>query len=63
MIDNPTKFGFSEKAGRMYDGEMYVDAIHPTTAAHRHVARELGSFLSGEEVAFEAPSRLSGSKR
>ncbi|KAG8945383.1 hypothetical protein FRC04_000833 [Tulasnella sp. 424] len=50
MQEDPTAYGFSENAGTMYDGEMYVDNLHPTSKAHKHFAWHLGSFLSGKEM-------------
>ncbi|KAG9007698.1 hypothetical protein FRB90_009251 [Tulasnella sp. 427] len=58
MQEDPTSYGFSEKAGRMYDGEMYVDNIHPSSKAHKHVAWHFGSFLSGKEMDKEREERL-----
>ncbi|KAG8902391.1 hypothetical protein FRC01_009594, partial [Tulasnella sp. 417] len=50
MQQDPTSYGFSESAGKMYDREMYVDNIHPSSKAHKHIAWHLGSFLSGKEM-------------
>ncbi|KAG8986306.1 hypothetical protein FRB90_004085, partial [Tulasnella sp. 427] len=50
MQEDPTSYGFSEKAGRMDDEEMYLDNIHPSSKAHKHIAWHLGSFLSGMEM-------------
>ncbi|KAG9030924.1 hypothetical protein FS837_003155, partial [Tulasnella sp. UAMH 9824] len=55
MLTDPTKYGFSEKAGRGFDQEMYWDAIHPTTAVHRIVAKAVADFLTGESVAEDQP--------
>ncbi|KAG8955242.1 hypothetical protein FRC00_005548, partial [Tulasnella sp. 408] len=58
MLTDPTKYGFSEKAGRGFDQEMYWDAIHPTTAVHRILAKALADFLAGESVAEDQPERF-----
>ncbi|KIO19679.1 hypothetical protein M407DRAFT_30680 [Tulasnella calospora MUT 4182] len=63
MLTDPAKYGFSAKAGRGFDQEMYWDAIHPTTAVHRIVAKAVADFLAGDGVAedqlerFSAPSK------
>ncbi|KAG8898446.1 hypothetical protein FRC00_002816 [Tulasnella sp. 408] len=58
MLADPAKYGFSAKAGRGYDREMYWDAIHPMTAVHRIVAKAVADFLAGESVAEDQPERF-----
>ncbi|KAG8902807.1 hypothetical protein FRB99_004106 [Tulasnella sp. 403] len=49
MLAAPTEYGFPANAGSMYDHIMYVDNIHPTSKVHEVLARQIGSFLAGEE--------------
>ncbi|KAG8911136.1 hypothetical protein FRC01_005909, partial [Tulasnella sp. 417] len=58
MLTDPVKYGFSEKAGRGFDQEMYWDAIHPTTEVHRIIAKTVADFLAGEIVAEDQPERF-----
>lgn len=57
LHEDPVAFGFSEGSGHMYDQELYVDNIHPTTKVHQIVAREVASLLTGEEIELEQPDR------
>lgn len=50
IILDPTQYGFSANAGRMRDNETFLDHVHPTSAVHRILARELASFLAGEDI-------------
>ncbi|KAG8901465.1 hypothetical protein FRB99_005294 [Tulasnella sp. 403] len=50
MFAEPTKYGFMEGAGVQFDEVMYVDHIHPTSAVHDILAREVARFLSGQKV-------------
>ncbi|KAG9021130.1 hypothetical protein FS837_007551 [Tulasnella sp. UAMH 9824] len=59
MLADPAKYGFSAKAGRGYDQEMYWDAIHPMTAVHRIVAKAVADFLAGESVSEDQPEKFS----
>ncbi|KIO19678.1 carbohydrate esterase family 16 protein [Tulasnella calospora MUT 4182] len=58
MLTNPTEFGFSVKAGRGFDQEMYWDSIHPTSAVHRVVARAVADFLAGGGVGEDQPEKF-----
>lgn len=57
MLADPVAYGFPAGSGHMYDQEMYVDNIHPTSRVHQIVAKEVASFLTGEEIELDRPNR------
>lgn len=57
LLADPVAYGFPPNSGHMYDQELYEDNIHPTSKVHRVVAREVASFLRGEEVELDQPDR------
>ncbi|KAG8983886.1 hypothetical protein FRB94_002247 [Tulasnella sp. JGI-2019a] len=59
ILDSPTSFGFStdRDVGTSMDGEVWCDHIHPTTATHKIVAREVFKFLTGNADVLEREPR------
>ncbi|KAG8893344.1 hypothetical protein FRB99_001986, partial [Tulasnella sp. 403] len=41
ILGGPERYGFPKEAGRERDGVVYVDHVHPTSAVHAIVAREV----------------------
>ncbi|KAG8978941.1 hypothetical protein FRB90_008237 [Tulasnella sp. 427] len=58
MLTKPQDFGFSATAGRGFDGEMYWDSVHPTSAVHRIMAKAIVDYLAGEDVGEDKPERF-----
>jgi len=50
MFENPSSYGFAPDAGQAFDNQMYWDHIHPKSAVHAVIAKELGGFLSGKSL-------------
>jgi phospholipase/lecithinase/hemolysin len=50
IFEDPAKYGFPADAGQAFDGHMYGDHIHPKSAVHAIVAKEIGEFLSGKPL-------------
>ncbi|KAG8902105.1 hypothetical protein FRB99_004832 [Tulasnella sp. 403] len=48
IMGNPTQYGFPADAGRMHDGAVYTDAVHPTAAVHEIIASKIADFLQGK---------------
>ncbi|KAG8852532.1 hypothetical protein FRB96_008627 [Tulasnella sp. 330] len=59
ILDSPASFGFSADpdVGTIMDNEVWCDHIHPTTATHKIVAREIFKFMTGTEEVKEREPR------
>ena len=60
ILADPVKFGFPSGSGHMHDGVTFVDNIHPTSAVHKILARELATLLAGEDIGEDQPMLYSG---
>lgn len=47
LIDNPSRYGFSEGAVQQFGGSMWRDHIHPTSRVHDFIAHDIAAFLDG----------------
>lgn len=53
VLDNPGSYDFVPDDVAKMRGAIWIDNIHPTTAMHKIIAREIGAFL-GNVPAFVA---------
>lgn len=45
ILDNPSKFGFKADQAEKPFSDVWVDHIHPKSAVHKIIARELAQYL------------------
>ena len=53
LLDAPEKYGFPATDVRKRGGKVWMDHLHPTSAVHSVVARELDAFLRGVQPSGE----------
>jgi phospholipase/lecithinase/hemolysin len=50
LLDDPVAYGFPAEDVRKANGSIWVDHLHPTSAVHHFLARDMFAFLIGQAV-------------
>ncbi|KAJ7837804.1 hypothetical protein B0H14DRAFT_2790640 [Mycena olivaceomarginata] len=50
LLDDPVAYGFPAEDVRKANGSIWVDHLHPTSAVHHFLARDMFDFLIGQAV-------------